>query len=110
MKGSQDGKEWGKYMVIEVSLIISIIAVVVSIIMAVFNITKTSKKDNKQDAATLTTVIVKLDLLSNTLTELKAQLQDNRREIQELTERVIKAEQHIKVLNNVTFRKKEEKE
>lgn len=97
-------------MTIEISLIISILAVVVSIIMAIFNITKTSKKDNKQEAATLTTVIVKLDLLGNTLTEMKAQLQDYRKELQELTERVIKAEQHIKVLNNITFKKKEEKE
>ncbi len=97
-------------MTIELCLIISILAVIVSIIMAIFNITKASKKDNKQEAATLTTVIVKLDLLGNTLTEMKAQLQDYRKELQELTERVIKAEQHIKVLNNITFKKKEEKE
>ena len=100
----------GVDMVIEVSLIISILAVVVSITMAIFNITKTSKKDNKQDAATLTTVIVKLDLLGNSITELKAQMQDYRKEMQELTERVIKAEQNIKVLNNAVFRKKEDKE
>lgn len=99
-----------KNMTIELSLIISILAVIVSITMAIFNIVKMNKKDNKQDAATLTTVIVKLDLLGNTLTEMKAQLQDNRREVQELTERVIKAEQQIKVLNNVTFRNKEDKE
>lgn len=97
-------------MTVEISLIISILSVVVSIIVAIFNIARTSKKETKQDASTLTTIIVKLDLLSSNMIELKAQMQEYRKELQDLSERVIKAEQLIKVLNNIIFKKKENKE
>ena len=74
-------------MTIEITFAISVLSILVNIVMAIFTISKSSKTENKQDTATLTTVIVKLDMLSSNLAEIKSQMQDNKKESKEFAER-----------------------
>ena len=90
-------------MTIEVALVISAISLIFSIIVGVSGMKRNEKTDNQQEASNLTTVIVKLENIGNDIKEIKTDMRDVKNDIQNHAERLIKAEQQIKVLNKTVF-------
>ena len=91
-------------MTIEVALVISAISLIFSIIVGVSGMKRNEKTDNQQEASNLTTVIVKLENIGNDIKEIKTDMRDVKNDIQNHAERLIKAEQQIKVLNKTVFK------
>lgn len=80
---------------IDLSILISAISVGIAGIGFIVN----WKKSNKADATEITTVIVKLENISNDTKDIKNELRSVRNEVSELRERVIVAEQAAKSLH-----------
>ena len=91
-------------MTIEVALVISVISLIFSIIVGVSGMKRNEKTDNQQEASNLTTVIVKLENIGDDIKEIKTDMRDVKNDIQNHAERLIKAEQQIKVLNKTVFK------
>lgn len=86
-------------MTVDVSLVISIISVGFAVGMGVVNMKRAKTTDDKKEATEMTTVIVKLENISNDTKEIKNELRSVRNEVGELRERVIIAEQTAKSLH-----------
>lgn len=84
---------------IEMSTLLSVLAVVIAGVGLYLNWKKGNKADNQKEAAEITTVIVKLENISNDTKEIKNELRNVRNEVGELRERVIIAEQAAKSLH-----------
>ena len=93
-----------------ITTIIAALSLIVSLIIAIYNIWRGSKKDNKADSSQLTTVIVKLENISDDTREIKSDLRDVKSDIKDHGERLVKAEQEIKTLNHEVFKSKGEKQ
>jgi len=91
-------------MTIEVALVISAISLIFSIIVGVSGMKRNEKTDNQKEASNLTTVIVKLENIGDDIKEIKTDMRDVKNDIQNHAERIIKAEQQIKVLNKTVFK------
>ncbi|NCC07453.1 MAG: hypothetical protein EOM30_05280 [Clostridia bacterium] len=91
-------------MTIEVALVISAISLAFGIYQGVSNMKRNARYDIKTDASQLTTVIVKLENIGNDITEMKGDLRDVKVDIKDHSERLVKAEQQIKVLNKTVFK------
>jgi len=94
-------------MTIEVALVISAISLAFGIYSGVANLKRNSKTDTKADTAQLTTVIVKLENIGNDISEIKNDLRDVKADVKDHGNRIVKLEQQMKVLNKVTFDRKE---
>lgn len=80
---------------IDSATLISVLAVVIAGLGLLLN----WKKNNKSDATEITSVIVKLETISNDTKDIKNELRNIRAEVGELRERVIIAEQTTKALH-----------
>lgn len=92
-------------MTIEVAIVISAISLIFVICQTVANLKRNNRNDTKADTSQLTTVIVKLENIGNDISEMKADLRDMKDDLKDHAERLVKAEQQIKVLNNTVFPK-----
>lgn len=95
-------------MSIEPTIFIAAASLVISLIIAVFNIWRANRADNREDSAQLTTVIVQLESIKEDTREIKADLKDVKAELKDHSERLVKVEQEVKVLNHTIFNNKEE--
>jgi len=86
-------------MTVEVSLLISGLSVGFAIFMGISNMKRNKASDDKKEATEMTTVIVKLENISNDTREIKNELRSIRNEVGELRERIIIAEQATKSLH-----------
>lgn len=93
---------------IDPTIFIAAAALIISLIMAVFNIWRANKAANKEDSSQLTTVIVQLESIKEDTREIKNDLRDVKSDLKDHSERLVKAEQEIKVLNHTVFKNKEE--
>lgn len=84
---------------VEISLLISAVSLGFAIYTGVTNMKRNKAVDDKKDATEMTTVIVKLENISNDTKEIKNELRSVRNEVGELRERVIIAEQAAKSLH-----------
>lgn len=96
-------------MTVELAVIISVISLGFGIYSGVANLKRNSRNDTKMDQSQLTTVIVKLENIGNDITEIKSDLRDVKEDLKNHSERLVKMEQQIKVLNNAIFGRKENK-
>lgn len=94
-------------MTVELAVIISVISLGFGIYSGVANLKRNSRNDTKMDQSQLTTVIVKLENIGNDITEIKSDLRDVKEDLKNHSERLVKMEQQIKVLNNAIFGRKE---
>jgi peptidoglycan hydrolase CwlO-like protein len=92
---------------IEPTTFIAAVSLIISLIIAVFNIWRTNKTANKEDSSQLTTVIVKLENIGNDVSEIKTDLRDVKEDLKDHSERLVRVEQEIKVLNKTVFGKDE---
>ena len=96
-------------MTVELAVIISVISPIFGIYSGVANLKRNSRNDTKMDQSQLTTVIVKLENIGNDISEMKSDLRDVKEDLKNHSERLVKMEQQIKVLNNAIFGRKENK-
>ena len=75
------------------SMIMTLISIAFAIFMGVINMKRNKSVDDKKEATELTTVIVKLENISNDTKDIKNELRSVRNEVGELRERVIVTEQ-----------------
>lgn len=83
-------------MTIEVALLISTVSVAFALYSGISNMKRNHKQDTANDAAQLTTVIVKLENISSGVTEIKSELKNVKNDIQDLRDRLIIVEQSTK--------------
>lgn len=95
-------------MSIEPTIFISAASLIISLIIAIFNIWRANKADNKEDSSQLTTVIVQLESIKEDTREIKSDLRDVKSDLKDHSERLVKLEQEVKVLNHTVFKNKEE--
>jgi len=84
---------------IDISTLLSVLSVAIAGIVLLLNWKKGNKAENQKEATEITTVIVKLENISNDTKEIKNELRNVRNEVGELRERVIVAEQAAKSLH-----------
>lgn len=92
-------------MYIEIAVVFAAVSLIVSLIQAAFIIKRANRSDAKTDSSQLTTVIVKLESISDDTKEIKSDLRDLKSDVKEISERLIKAEQQIKALEKNVFGK-----
>ena len=99
---------------IDLSVLLSVISVVVAAAVAVKNIKRSNASDNRQEAANLTTLIVKLENISDGVNEIKSDMRSMKSDIQDLRDRLIRVEQSDKSahhrLDNLEKKRKEEQQ
>lgn len=80
----------------EASIIISALALAFAVYQGIIGIRRNRSKDDKKDAVEMTTVIVKLENISNGISDIKIDMKNMGNEVRELRDRVIKAEDSAK--------------
>ncbi len=83
-------------MQIEIALLISGLTMAFGIYFGMVSIKRHFKEDNRKDSVQMTTVIVKLEGISEGIAEIKTDLSNVKGDIKELSERLIVAEQAVK--------------
>lgn len=97
-------------MTVEIALVISAISLGFAIYSGVSNLKRNNKQDAKSDSAQLTTVIVKLENIGTGINEIKADVKDVKQDLKDHSERLIRLEQQVKVLNKTVFGKDDNNE
>lgn len=87
-------------MTIEVSLLIAALSLGFAILFGIANMKRNKSSDDRKEATEMTTVIVKLESISNDTKEIKNELRSVRKEVGDLRERVVIAEQTTKALHS----------
>lgn len=87
-------------MEIEIALLISGITMAFGIYSGMASIKRHYKADNRKESAQMTMVIVKLEGISEGISEIKTDLSNVKGDIKEITERLIVAEQSVKLAHS----------
>jgi len=85
------------FMEIEIALLISGVTMAFGIYSGMSSIKRHARKDNRKESAEMAMVIVKLEGISAGIAEIKTDLNSVKDDIKELRERVIVAEQSLKL-------------
>lgn len=95
-------------MTIEIGILISVISISFAIYSGLKNIKRNDSKDIKNDAATMTTVIVKLENISTGISEIKSEVQsikaDQKEDHDKLIETIASAKQAHKRIDDLMKR------
>lgn len=83
-------------MTVEISLLISGISVAVAIFFGMKNQKRSDKQEIKENVSELTTVLVKLEVISSGISEIKNELSNVKSDMKENRERIIKVEESTK--------------
>ena len=83
-------------MTVETVLLISGISVAFALYQGINNMRRNNKTDDRNDASQLTTVIVKLENISNGISEIKREMTTIKEDIKNDHERIIKTEESVK--------------
>lgn len=97
-------------MTVEIALVISAISLGFAIYSGVSNLKRNNKQDAKSDSAQLTTVIVKLENIDKGINEIKADVKDVKQDLKDHSDRLIRLEQQVEVLNKTVFGKDDNNE
>ena len=84
-------------MKIEIALLISVISTLFGIYSGISSLRRRTKAESRREGAELTMVIVKLEGISEGISEIKTDLSHVKVDIKEITERLIIAEQSLKL-------------
>ena len=83
-------------MTIEVALLISGMSVAFGIYQGIINMRRNNRRDDRNEAAQLTTVIVKLENISSGVLEIKNKINSVENDIKESREKIIRLEEAVK--------------
>lgn len=95
-------------MTVEFSLVLATISLAFGILGTVAGIKRSEKHDNKEDAAQLTTVIVKLENIGDDVKEIRGDMKSLKADVQNHAERLAKVEQRVDTLSNLIMKDREE--
>lgn len=82
----------GEIVTVEISMLMSGLSVAFAVYFGIVNHKRTGKRDARQDATEMTTVIVKLENIGTGIAEIKAELSDIKNDVKENRERIIRLE------------------
>ncbi len=83
-------------MTVEVSVLISGLAAATAIYFGLAGYRRNQKSDIKSDTTEMTTVIVKLENISNMVTEIKSDMAGIKNDVKEVRERIVRVEESAK--------------
>lgn len=83
-------------MQIDVSLLVSVFALAVTAVVGISGLRRNRTHDDRQQAAELTTLIVKIENINNGINEIKSDMRYMRADINDLNKRLIIVEQSTK--------------
>lgn len=83
-------------MTIEVALLISGVSLAFGIYQGITNMRRNNRRDDRNEAAQLTTVIVKLENISSGVLEIKNKINSVENDIKESREKIIRLEEAVK--------------
>jgi peptidoglycan hydrolase CwlO-like protein len=81
---------------IELALLFSGVSVAAALFFGISNLKRNEEKDAREEAAQMTTVIVKLETISNGVFEIKSELTAVKEDVKENGERLIRCEESVK--------------
>lgn len=81
---------------IELALLFSGVSVAAALFFGISNLKRNEEKDTREEAAQMTTVIVKLETISNGVFEIKSELSAVKQDVKETGERLIRCEESVK--------------
>ena len=81
---------------IELALLFSGVSVAAALFFGISNLKRNEEKDAREEAAQMTTVIVKLETISNGVFEIKSELSAVKEDVKENGERLIRCEESVK--------------
>lgn len=90
-------------MTIELAIVISTISLLFTAINVITSVRARYQNQDKTDATQLTTIIVKLERIGTDISEIKSDSIRLNDDIRSNTERIIRLEQEVKVLNKEVF-------
>lgn len=90
-------------MQVEVSLVVAGLSLLLSAYLGINNLKKSNKKDVADDTMSITTVIVKLENISNNISEIKADMRQINIDEKNQSLKIAKMEQQIKALEKSVF-------
>lgn len=79
-----------------IGVVISLLSLIVATVVGFTNVKRNKNADNRQTAAEMTTVIVKLETINSSVSEIKADVRNTRTDMQDLRDRLIIVEQSAK--------------
>ena len=85
-------------MTVELMSVITILSVACSIFFGYKAFSRNKEQDDKTEATTLTTVIIKLDNIDSTVRDIKADFKSTRNDMQDARERILVLEKDVKNL------------
>jgi len=80
-------------MTVDLPILISGLSLIVAIIVAASNIRSRNAEDNRESASQITTLIVKLENISDGINEIKTEMRTMKNDVQDLRDRVVRVEQ-----------------
>lgn len=83
-------------MQIDTSFLIAVLSLCLSAVVGLSGLRRNTKHDDKQDASNQAAVLVKLETITNTLAEVKADTRSTRDDMQMIRERLTIVEQSVK--------------
>jgi predicted RNase H-like nuclease (RuvC/YqgF family) len=83
-------------MTIEAALVISGISLAFALYQGISNLKRDKEADDKKEATDMTTVVIKLETISNNVMEVKNDMKNIREDVKEDRERIIKIEESVK--------------
>lgn len=87
-------------MTIEVAILISGVSLAFAVYQGVTNMKRNQTADDKNEASQLTTVIVKLESISNGISEIKNEMNNIKSDIKDDHERLVKVEESAKSMHH----------
>jgi peptidoglycan hydrolase CwlO-like protein len=81
---------------IELALLFSGVSVAAALFFGISNLKRNEEKDAREEAAQMTTVIVKLETISNGVFEIKSELSAVKEDVKENGERLTRCEESVK--------------
>jgi predicted RNase H-like nuclease (RuvC/YqgF family) len=83
-------------MTVEVALVISGVSLAFALYQGITNLKRNKAADDKKEATDMTTVVIKLETISNNVMEVKNDMKNIREDVKEDRERIIKIEESVK--------------
>jgi peptidoglycan hydrolase CwlO-like protein len=83
-------------MQIDISILIAVVSLGLSAAVGISGLKRAKTQDDKKDASSLTTLLVKIENINNGINEIKSDMRGVRADIQDVRERLVIVEQSVK--------------
>lgn len=87
-------------MKVELTILISALSLIVAIVVAIVNIRDKNFRADRESTSQITTLIVKLENISDGINEIKAEMRNIKSDVQELRERLALVERDVETAHH----------